>query len=112
MQRYLFRRLLLIIPTLLGVSFVVFILVRSVPGDVTALIGGAYGAADPQTKAALQKEYGLDQNIPEQYVKWLGHTAHLDFGKSILSGRSVDTEMKSRLPVTLELGAPSGPISA
>ena len=104
MQRYLFRRLLLIIPTLLGVSFVVFILVRSVPGDVTALIGGAYGAADPQTKAALQKEYGLDQNIPEQYVKWLGHTAHLDFGKSILSGRSVDTEMKSRLPVTLELG--------
>ncbi|MGH2632217.1 MAG: ABC transporter permease [Tepidiformaceae bacterium] len=104
MQRYLLRRLLLIIPTLLGVSFVVFILVRSVPGDVTALIGGAYGAADPQTKAALQKEYGLDKNIPEQYVTWLGHTSHLDFGKSILSGRSVDTEMKSRLPVTLELG--------
>ena len=104
MQRYLIRRLLLIIPTLLGVSFVVFILVRSVPGDVTALIGGAYGAADPATKAAIEKQYGLDQNIPEQYVQWLGRVSHADFGTSILSGRSVDSEMQHRLPVTLELG--------
>ncbi len=104
MQRYVIRRLLLIIPTLLGVSFVVFILIRSVPGDITALIGGAYGAADPATKAAIEKQFGLDANIPEQYVKWLGHVSHADFGTSILSGRTVTSELKNRLPVTLELG--------
>jgi len=105
MQRYIIRRLLLMIPTLLGVTFVVFILIRSVPGDVIDLIGGAFGAATPEQRAALKEEFGLDQNIPTQYVKWMSHTARLDFGKSIVSGRAVGDELKNRLPVTLELSA-------
>jgi peptide/nickel transport system permease protein len=104
MQRYIIRRLLLMIPTFLGVTLVVFLLVRSVPGDVTDLFLGDYGAQSAEQKAALKKEFGLDKNIPAQYVEWLGKTVRLDFGDSLLSSRSVNTELSSKLPVTLELG--------
>ena len=96
-------RLLLMIPTLLGVTFVVFLLVRSVPGDVTDRILGDYGAGDPEAKAALKKEFSLDQNIATQYVRWLGDVGQADFGKSLISGRTVRSELKHRLPVTFEL---------
>lgn len=103
MQRYILRRLLLMIPTLLGVTFVVFVMVRSVPGDVVDQILGDFGAGDKDTKEALLKEYSLDGNIAQQYVTWLGDIVRFDFGKSILSDRSVIGELKNYLPVTLEL---------
>lgn len=104
MQRYIIRRLLLMIPTLLGVTLVVFLLVRSIPGDVTDLFLGDYGAQSPEQKLALKKEFGLDDNIPVQYVKWLGRTVRFDFGDSLLSSRSVNTELSAKLPITFELG--------
>jgi peptide/nickel transport system permease protein len=103
MQRYIARRLLLMIPTLLGVTFVVFIMVRAVPGDVIDQILGEYGAGDRETKEALLKEYSLDGNIASQYVRWLGNVVQFDFGKSVISNRSVMGELKNYLPVTLEL---------
>ncbi|MBK6318894.1 MAG: ABC transporter permease [Dehalococcoidia bacterium] len=103
MQRYIARRLLLMIPTLLGVTFVVFVMVRAVPGDVIDQILGDFGAGDRETKEALLKEYSLDGNIAVQYVRWLGDLATFDFGKSIISNRSVLSELQNRLPVTLEL---------
>ncbi len=104
MQRYLLRRLLLMIPTLLGVTFVVFVMIRSVPGDVVSLVAGDYGAADPAAKAAILKEYQLDDNVVKQYVRWLGDLARFDLGKSIISDRTVGSELKARLPRTFELG--------
>jgi peptide/nickel transport system permease protein len=104
MQRYILRRILLMIPTLLGVTLVVFFLVRSIPGDVTDLFSGNYGAQTPEQKAALQKEFGLDKNIPAQYVEWLGKTVRFDFGDSLISARSVNSELSGKLPITLELG--------
>jgi peptide/nickel transport system permease protein len=104
MQRYIHRRILLMIPTLLGVTLVVFFLVRSIPGDVTDLFSGNYGAQTPEQKAALQKEFGLDKNIPAQYVEWLGKTVRFDFGDSLISARSVNSELSGKLPITLELG--------
>jgi peptide/nickel transport system permease protein len=104
MQRYIIRRLLLMIPTLIGVTFVVFILVRSVPGDVADNIFGQFGAASPEQREAIHKEFGLDQNIPQQYVNWLGDIVRFDFGNSILSARSVNSELSNRIPVTVELG--------
>ncbi|MFN8507606.1 MAG: ABC transporter permease [Dehalococcoidia bacterium] len=98
------RRLLLMIPTLLGVTFIVFVMVRAVPGDVIDLLTGDFGAASEETKAALRKEYQLDDNIVVQYVKWIGRVVRFDFGNSILSDRTVISELKNRLPVTLELG--------
>ena len=103
MQRYILRRLLLMIPTLLGVTFVVFIMVRAVPGDVIDQILGDFGAGDEATKQALREQYQLDGNIAEQYVRWLGDIVRFDFGKSILSDRSVMSELKNYLPITLEL---------
>jgi peptide/nickel transport system permease protein len=103
MQRYILRRLLLMIPTLLGVTFVVFMLVRAVPGDVIDQILGDYGAGDAETKAALREEYSLDGNIASQYVRWLGDVVQFDFGRSVISDRSVMGELKHYLPVTLEL---------
>ncbi len=91
------------LPTLLGVTFVVFVMVRSVPGDVIDQILGDFGAGDLETKEALRKEYSLDGNIATQYVRWLGDITRFDFGKSIISNRSVVSELESRLPVTLEL---------
>ena len=103
MQRYIARRLLLMVPTLLGVTFVVFLMVRAVPGDVIDQILGDYGAGDAETKAALRKEYSLDGNVVTQYIRWLGDLGQFDFGKSIISNRTVTSELKNRLPVTLEL---------
>ncbi len=103
MQRYLARRLLLTIPTLFGVTFVVFLLVRAVPGDVTDLLAGDYGASSPEVKAAIKKEYSLDQNLAKQYVLWMGNVLRFDLGESIISGRTVTGELKNRLPVTLQL---------
>ena len=103
MQRYIARRLLLMIPTLLGVTFVVFVMVRAVPGDVIDQILGDFGAGDRETKEALLKEYSLDGDIAVLYVRWLGDLATFDFGKSIISNRSVLSELQNRLPVTLEL---------
>ncbi len=104
MQRYILRRLLLMVPTLIGVSFVVFLIVRAVPGDVVDLIAGDFGAADPATKEALRKEFGLEGNIVAQYIRWLGDIVQFDLGKSLISGRTVTSELQSRLPVTFQLG--------
>ena len=103
MQRYIARRMLLMVPTLLGVTFVVFIMVRSVPGDVIDQILGDFGAGDEATKQALREEYSLDGNLASQYVRWLGDVVRLDFGKSIISNRTVMSELQDRLPVTFEL---------
>jgi peptide/nickel transport system permease protein len=103
MQRYIIRRLLLMIPTLLGVTFIVFILVRSIPGDISAVLAGPFGA-DPANRSAILKEFGLNDNIAKQYVTWLGEIVRFDFGKSLISGRTVSSELSHRLPVTFELG--------
>ena len=91
------------IPTLFGVTFIVFIMVRAVPGDVTALIAGDFGASDPAAKAALRKEFSLDKNPAVQYVIWIGDVLRFDLGKSIISDRTVTSELGHRLPVTFEL---------
>ena len=103
MQRYLIRRLLLSVPTLLGVTLVVFTIVRLVPGDVIDLIGGDYGAASPEVKDAIRREYSLDDNVLVQYVSWLSDIVRLDLGRSIISNRAVTSELRQRLPVTFEL---------
>lgn len=104
MQRYVAQRLLLMIPTLLGVTFVVFIMVRAVPGDIATLILGEFGASDAAAKQAILKEYSLDDNVVLQYVRWLGHLVRFDLGNSIVSGRPVLDELSNRLPITFQLG--------
>src|SRR5213593_1337674 len=101
MRTYILRRLLQIIPTILGITFVVFVMVRSIPGDpVVSLLGDAY-TEENAIKARV--DYGLDKPVMVQYVIWLGKLVQGDWGTSILSGRPVLKDVMVRLPVTLEL---------
>src|SRR5262245_18783549 len=103
MSTYVLRRLVLLVPTLIGVSIVVFVLVRLLPGDATTLQlqDAKTTAAD---EAALRHQLGLDQPIYLQYVNWLGTLAHGDLGHSFKSRNPVADELGTRIPVTLELG--------
>lgn len=104
MQRYIAQRLLLMIPTLVGVTMVVFIMVRLIPGDIVSLMAGDFGAVSPEAKQAILEEFGLHENIAVQYGRWMADIVRLDLGTSLLSGRTVTSELGARLPVTLELG--------
>jgi peptide/nickel transport system permease protein len=99
------------VPTLLGVSIVVFVLVRLLPGDATTLMlqDARSTAAD---EAALRKQLGLDAPVYVQYVDWLGTLAHGDLGRSFKSRNPLTEELSSRIPVTLELGILALAISA
>ena len=103
MLRYVVRRLVLLAPTLLGVSGVVFVLVRRLPGDAVALqLQDARATAADE--AALRSQLGLDRPIYVQYVDWLGTLAHGDLGHSFRSHAPIADELAHRLPVTAELG--------
>lgn len=104
MQQYIIRRTALMIPTMFGLSILVFIMVRMFPGDILALIAGDFGATSPEVREAILADFSLDKNIPHQYVLWLGDLAQFDLGRSLLSGRTVSSELSHRLPITMELG--------
>jgi peptide/nickel transport system permease protein len=101
MRVYILKRLLLIIPTVLMITLVVFVMMRSIPGDpVVALLGDAYTEEDA---VRVREGYGLDRPVIVQYLIWLGKLVQGDWGASILSGRPVLQDVLVRLPVTLEL---------
>jgi peptide/nickel transport system permease protein len=101
MRTYIFRRLLHIVPTILMITLVVFVMMRSIPGDpVVALLGDAYTEEDA---VKVREAYGLDRPLLVQYMIWLGKLLQGDWGASILSGRPVLQDVFVRLPVTLEL---------
>lgn len=107
MIAYVIRRLLLMIPTLFGITIVVFAISRFAPGDPVTLHGGSAGQIEtPPTediRAARMSLYGLDKPLHIQYAKWLRRVVHLDFGYSIKHHRPVIDLVKERLPVTLVL---------
>lgn len=104
MQQYIIRRLFLMLPTMFGLSFLVFVMVRLMPGDILALIAGDFGATSPEIRDAIMRDFSLDKNVPEQYVSWMADVLTLDLGRSLISGRTVSGELGNRLPVTIELG--------
>ena len=95
------QRLLLAIPTLLGVSVVIFVLLRVVPGDPIAMMTPP-GASDADI-AHLRSLYGFDQSIFQQYLIWIGNLLQGDFGTSISLRQNVGELILQRLPATLEL---------
>lgn len=97
------RRALQIALTLLGVSLVVFVLIRVVPGDPVAMM--IPPGAGPDDIARLRAFYGLDRSIPEQYGLWLVRALQGEFGTSISLRQDVLHLIGQRLPATLELGA-------
>ncbi len=108
MRAYIVRRLLLIIPTLLLVTIVVFLTVRLVPGSVIDLMvaerGGGQGTGIAMDINAIRHSMGLDQPVYVQYGRWMWDLLHGDLGKSLWTRRSVSEELGERLIVTFELG--------
>jgi len=102
MGRYVFQRLLLVIPTLLGVTIFVSLLVRFIPGGAAAAFC-AEGCTAEQS-AAIEKSLGLDRPWPVQYVEWVGNALQGDLGEGFQNRRSVMDDIKTRLPVTMQLG--------
>ncbi len=98
---YVLRRVLLIIPTLFGVSLLTFSLSRIVPGDPARLAAGAQ--ATPEMYEQIRREFGLDQPIPVQYWNYLTGLFQGDWGRSILSRRPVLDDLSIYWPATLEL---------
>jgi peptide/nickel transport system permease protein len=105
MPTYIVRRILLIIPTLLGAVTLIFLLMRLLPGDVALYILGS-GESSDVNKQALQQirqELGLDQPLIVQYGRWLWGAVRLDFGNSYWTRQPVMEELKRRYPITVNL---------
>lgn len=103
MTAYLLRRLAFMVPTLLGVSIVVFLFIRLIPGDIVLIMSGARGNLSPEQRALARHNLGLDRPLAIQYVDWLGHAVRGDLGDSLKTGRPIGPDLVSRLPVTAEL---------
>ena len=101
MLRFVVRRLILVVPILIGLSLLLFVWVHALPGSpISALLGER---ASPQEVAKLEHRYGLDRPIFVQYWDYVKVTATGDLGTSVASHRSVVTEIKERFPATVEL---------
>ena len=102
MLRYVVRRLLLLVPILLGVSILIFFWVHALPGNpASALLGER---ATPELVKQYKERYGLDRPLPLQYVDYLKVTVvDRDLGTSITSRRTVASEIQRRFPATVEL---------
>ena len=120
-RRYILRRLLLLVPQLLGISLVVFVMMRVIPGDPVAVILGPF--LTDETAKATQERLGLDKPLPVQYVYYMRNILQGDLGRSFTTRNAVTSDLAERLPATLELstvsivlacllGIPAGVVSA
>jgi peptide/nickel transport system permease protein len=101
MLRYVVRRLLLLVPILLGVSILIFFWVHALPGNpASALLGER---ATPELVKQYKERYGLDRPLPVQYLDYLKVTVQGDLGTSITTRRTVTSEIGRRFPATIEL---------
>ena len=103
MQRFLARRLIAFIPTLLGITIIIFTVMHLIPGDtIDAMIGTQFKLTEAQAQA-LREYCGLDKPLPEQYVRWLFAAVRGDFGYSVRKGDPVLPLILRHFPLTLEL---------
>jgi peptide/nickel transport system permease protein len=98
---YVTKRVLVVVPQLLGVSIVTFFLIRLLPGDPARFLLGPH--ATESSVANLSRLMGLDRSVPEQYAIYLGDVLEGDLGRSWFTGQSVLEDLVQRAPATLEL---------
>ncbi|HKF71326.1 MAG TPA: ABC transporter permease [Stellaceae bacterium] len=123
MAAYLARRFSLMVLTLFGISVMIFVLLRVVPGDIADILFDAAGFVNPAEKAQLQKDLGLDKPITVQYAAWMGGLLQGDLGYSYKSEKPALEEIAPRIPISatlaglafafsILLGVPLGVVSA
>ncbi|HVZ81305.1 MAG TPA: ABC transporter permease [bacterium] len=103
MRNYLLRRLLVMVPMVLGISILTFAILQLSPGDPASLSVSLNSKIDPGYITKLRASYGLDQPVYVQYGHWLQGMLTLNFGNSFMDGRPVSTVIAERLPATLLL---------
>lgn len=103
MLKYILKRLLLLIPVVLGITFIVYVVLSLAPGDPAAMILGQDATAE--ALAAKRTEMGLDQPVIVQYIRYIINVLHGNFGTSWLSGYEVLPEFLHRIPYTIFLGS-------
>ena len=108
MQQYIFRRILLIIPTMIGVTMLVSLIAQLLPGDfIDVMLADHVGQGEDRAeiRAKWEEELGWDKPWIVQYATWLGRLVQGDLGTSLIGAfQTVNQELKTRIPVTLELG--------
>jgi peptide/nickel transport system permease protein len=123
MSGYLMRRFALMLLTLFGMSILIFLVMRLVPGNIADILVDSAGIIDPKQKLKIEKELGLDQPLVIQYWQWISGLARGDLGYAYVSERPAIEEIAPRIPVTAKLavlalvfsvliGLPLGVISA
>jgi peptide/nickel transport system permease protein len=100
---YLARRAAWTVIALLGVSVLIFLLVRLLPGNIVDIMAGAEGQISRAQRAAILREFGLDKPLFVQYLLWLGNMLQGNFGWSFRTSQPVAALIASRLPITIEL---------
>ena len=105
MATYLMRRFLLMFLTLFGISVIIFVLLRIVPGNIVDILFDAAGFVNPAEKAQIERELGLDQPIAVQYASWVGGLLRGDLGYSYISDKPALAEILPRIPITARLAA-------
>ena len=105
MGAYLVRRLALMMLTLFGISVLIFVLLRIVPGNITDIIFDSAGFVNERQKKKIERELGLDQPIVTQYARWIGGLARGDLGYAYVSEKPALQEIAPRIPVSAKLAA-------
>ncbi len=105
MGAYMIRRFLLMILTLFGMSVLIFVMLRVVPGNIVDILFDSAGMVNPDDKKRLEEELGLDKPIVTQYVAWITNMMKGDFGYSYVSEKPALDEILPRIPVTAKLAA-------
>jgi peptide/nickel transport system permease protein len=100
---YLIRRFFLMLVTLFGISVVIFVMLRLVPGNITDIIFDSAGFVNPRQKQRIERELGLDQPIVVQYARWIGGLARGDLGYAYVSEKPALQEIAPRIPVSAKL---------
>ena len=104
MVGFLARRIITVfLPTLLGISLLVFFAMRLIPGSFVDVMIGLSGEVSDEQRAQIAASYGLDEPLPLQYLRWLGNILTGDMGNSLRTGQPVAQSILDRLPITLEL---------
>jgi peptide/nickel transport system permease protein len=103
MLAYIVRRLALMLLTLLGISIVIFFLLRIVPGNIVDILFAAAGYVDPADKINLERQLGVDQPLVVQYLHWIGGLLRGDLGYSYVSEKPALDEILPRIPITARL---------
>jgi peptide/nickel transport system permease protein len=102
-SKYILQRLLLLIPTLIGMSLLIFLMLRLLPGDIVDLMVGPDIQVGAQEKENLRRALGLADPLPLQYAKWIGGLLVGDLGLSLRTRLPIGVSLMQSLPITLEL---------